>query len=496
LKQKTQGVIRRISPAVYLLLCSVAAVGAFLLIRKGGGMMLPWKYALLSMAILPCIAAGIWAGIRPGAKPEYLFLCLFLGLGLVWSLALTPFSPPDEETHYFRALHISDTLFFGDKGRADANYILYNQADYDVHVNSEMAMEGALSRFCERPSGRTAEIPLKAVWLPDYAPAVAGLTLGRALGVSQPLLLLFGRWSVLLACAALLWLAVRTAPMYKPLLALCALTPMALQIAVTLSYDGMILGMSALLLALLLRLVTGEGPVPAREMAALVILTVLLTISKVAYAAPALLMLAIPRHRLSPGKKAVWAAILGVCAGVAALLSGLSLYAANSGLNWEGQYNYSPAELLRQPLKLARILLDTIWYYKDFYLFGAVGKYLSGLTLTLSDPLSWSWLGLLLLCAVLGERRTLKLSRRLLLLGGYLLAGLILLLGLLFGNTSNTRVLVEGVQGRYFTPLLPVVLLLFGCGKLSLPESRFPLWIAPAALLQIWTVAELLKATM
>ena len=168
-------------------------------------MRFPWPSALYRR--------GVWAGIT-GAKPEYLFLCLFWGWGWygAWrSLILSS----DEETHYFRALHISDTLFFGDKGRADANYILYNQADYDVHVNSEMAMEGALSRFCERPSGRTAEIPLKAVWLPDYAPAVAGLTLGRALGVSQPLLLLFGRWSVLLACAALLWLAVRTAPMYK-----------------------------------------------------------------------------------------------------------------------------------------------------------------------------------------------------------------------------------------------------------------------------------------
>ena len=102
------------------------------------------------------------------------------------------------------------------------------------------------------------------------------------------------------------------------------------------------------------------------------------------------------------------------------MLSGLSLYAANSRLNWEGQYNYSPARLA-VAAEAGAYPADTIWYYKDF-IFSAVGKYLSGLTLTLSTlcpELAWP---AAVRCS--GRRRTLAV-RRPLLLGGYLLAGLI-----------------------------------------------------------------------
>lgn len=64
------------------------------------------------------------------------------------------------------------------------------------------------------------------------------------------------------------------------------------------------------------------------------------------------------------------------------------------------------------------------------------------------------------------------------------------------GWTSITRNLIEGVQGRYFIPVLPLLAMPMAINKIRIPDSIMNYVVIFAAGLNVLAIAEVLRLTI
>ena len=244
-----------------------------------------------------------------GRRTERLVVVLLATFGAVFALVLPPCQAPDEHGHFLRAYSVSEGHFVPRQkvagwgaddlpksvtaflsyvrfiGRSDlkvteadlgANRVPLDPADREVHVF------GAVGAYPFVP----------------YLPQAIGIAVARWGHLDALTAFYAGRLANLAASVSLIWLAVRIVPAFKLTFGVLALLPMAVQQIASHSPDSITIALTFLLTALLLRMAIGDDPVKPAWVVAAWILTVVLAFSKPPYALVAVFYLAVPAERL------------------------------------------------------------------------------------------------------------------------------------------------------------------------------------------------------
>jgi len=137
-------------------------------------------------------------------------------------------------------------------------------------------------------------------YIVPFLPQGLGMMVGRIVGASPLSLIYFGRIGNLLVSILLIFFAIRAIPVSKWLLFLLALMPMTLYQMASLSYDVPTLGLTFLLIALILKyaLMNRDIRLPNKELGLLFLIIFLLGLCKPPYALVGLLFLVLPVKRL------------------------------------------------------------------------------------------------------------------------------------------------------------------------------------------------------
>ena len=391
-----------------------------------------------------------------------------------------------------------------------------------------------------------------------YLPQSAGMAAVRMAGGSALQLLFAGRFMNLLVFLLLSAAAVRLMPFGKEALAGVGLLPMTLHLAASLSYDAGILGCSFLLTAEILRLAygtkerskeekSGNGAavtVKPRDMVLPAVLTAALSPCKMVYSCLVLLFLLIPAERFGSAgegnrrRKQQAAKLLGfflllavsmlsiaavnasVIRGYAAAsraeesmagtLSGTTgqLITEGAVVTSEGEVlrsGYTASELIRRPFFIFRMVCGT-FSSRSGEMFGdMLGMRLGNLDPLLGIPFFLAlllFLGLVLLSLKRDGAEQEEaaaaypgLRDRLLIAAAAVLVMLLTAGAMLLSWTTRDSAIIEGIQGRYFLPVLPLFLLLLRNGTVVLKrnparEILFAFFCMDAfALLRIFTLA-------
>lgn len=241
------------------------------------------------------------AGIR--LVPERIYPLPALVMGLLILALNPPFMVPDEPVHFYRSYQISEGNFL--KGKDDFPKSLTEMSDrcdrmrFSTHEKTNRGEILSLGGIRNDPQARTT------VTTPDYIlpylPQATGIAMARAIGLSPLWMFYLGRIFNLLVSVLLVYLAIRTAPVFKWVFFLLGMMPMTLYQFASLSYDAVTAGLSFLLLAFILKLASGpDRPVSRREMIVSFILVALLAAAKQPYVVLGLVVFIIPRKRFGP----------------------------------------------------------------------------------------------------------------------------------------------------------------------------------------------------
>lgn len=295
--------------------------------NSGQGFLIFWLCFLLVLgAVFLCAAAWQLRALCKQCSHEHeqavrgglrrLFLLAALCLGSLYLWLLPPLSAPDEVAHYAGAYALSSRLLgqpvWTEDGelriRAQDMFIDDDpgdgQPDYATPVSARLELRSYIVLH-ERGLGAEPQAegysfsqqkPVPTIFM-AYLPQALGFSLARLLGLGGFGLLYLGRLCNFFLYLISVYAAMRIFEKGQSIFMLCALLPMSLELAASLSYDCYIISLSFLLTALSCAGMGGERKLGLMDSLPLSIAAALLAPCKLVYSCLALLPFLIPGRR-------------------------------------------------------------------------------------------------------------------------------------------------------------------------------------------------------
>lgn len=512
MKNKEHGIY-----SIGLLLLIILAVPHFLdtkagILESGNRWILSRYVMVASSGILTAAVCGFGLLCRSPGKAsgkilplETVFLIAALLFGAIYLYVLPPLSAPDEACHYITAYRLSNRLmglpatdqegkvlireedwFAEDSGgdyqvyvREDGSLAAEDESADAAKVLGQILTEETYRLIHEKgtaaaaPSGENStalsvHLPVATTPFAHVMPAL-GITLARILGLNSLGLLYLGRLMNLIFYAVAAWLAMRRLPFGKEVLFGVALLPMSIHLSASFSYDAFIMAGMFYFTACCLDLAYRAERVRPADVLALTLVMAAVGPCKMVYAVLTGLCLLIPVRKFGGRGKWLLSAVcvLGAWGIAMALVNGQTVAAYATGTDtyiiWAEESGYSLSLLLHRPLKTMAMFYQTFLWQLEHYHLTTIGAYLGNVDVVLDVPYA---VVLFFTCGLLGLAFR-KPGEPLILTGGrrvwIWLVCLALVIALLFSMllawTPVGSKVICGVQGRYFLPFLPVLLM-------------------------------------
>lgn len=444
-------------------------------------------------------------------KLETTVLVSILCIGIFYNFLLLPYMAPDERTHVDMTYRFSNELL-GVEGTNDDISVVKRMDDVKLELSANPQLSNYYQVY-EHLFERVQDDTLVAVnAMPNtyapfivYFPAVLGMTLARILGFGSIPMLMLARWCNLAFFALCVWWCMKKLPFGRLPLALIALFPMTIQQCNSFSYDAVITGVLFLFSAYVISMTYDEKPLQLRDAAVLAVLSALLVYGKSGVYLPVVLAVL-----LIPTKK--FGSVLRKCLTAGSLLGiGLLTYvnrnagtvtqvmtttAETSSVGNAADMGYTIGYFLAQPWKLIQILFNTLADKIEFYTESVVGQKMGWIDVEISRIIVIGFIILFIfaMLKVRGEKQYVTAGQKWWIGIVCLMSAGMILMGMLLTWTPFGHVSIEGVQGRYFTPLLLLASLLGRNRLIMFNENKDRAIFCGAMLLQLLTVMYLIKA--
>lgn len=466
-----------------------------------------WKiWAIFGAGLIYLLLVGTYFGFAVfRMKTEQVFLFSGAVLAILYLFLLPPLSVPDEEVHFKKAYSYSNQLL--GKNETEEGRLLMDLEDF--HALQKFETTPSLTEYDNLKNeifkgGReegTKEIKLADTQAPavTYLPGILGITVGRLLGMNGIWVVCLGRVFSILCYLFMMYWFIRLMPCAKAAAFTAAILPMTIQQCCSYSYDSVVIEVAFLYLAVLFGLLYKDEPIRKWQIAVYAFCVILLSISKGGTYLPlCLLTVLIPVSRFKDKKqKWIFTGVMAMIA-VAAFLSstlGYVMYVANptaeqAADSYLAGEAYGAAGLLSEPMTFIALCTRTLFLSGDGFLETMLGMQLSWLNVFVSRTVIYGML-LLMVLSILriedGRKRIqfeVTLKQRI----SYLIVGA-MSVGMVFASmfmswTPKGSVAIAGIQGRYFLPLLPVLLLLFSSRNIALKKDMSRKYMFLAICLQ------------
>lgn len=294
----------------------------------------------------------------------------------------------------------------------------------------------------------------------SYLPHSAGIRIANVFSDQVPSLYYGGRWGNLIANFLLCAFALRLMPFGKRILFLIMTFPMTLQEMVTLTPDGFTISVCFFFFACVLHLSYGKREINRADMAVLGTAAVVLSQLKIVYVILLLLLFMIPEKRFASRRTALL--FKGIAVGLALVLNLLWLRTSSGflvefqpGVDTPAQIRYVMSHIPAFYEVCARSFVNSVSRWISTMIGSVLGAYQFSTTPTI-------WVSALILfvyetAASRENRQDVHLWDPLVLILGFLGGCALILASLYVQWTPYRDTVIQGIQGRYFTPLLPLL---------------------------------------
>ena len=484
----------------------------------GDAWLVSWYLVLLAVVVTGVVGAGLlFSRTFKGneLKLVQLYPAVGLFLGILYLLVLPPLSAPDEISHYISAYQLSSRML-GREANYYTGHVLVRAEDWfledvdgnyplevdengiwrsqgrteqgsDTHVlgqtlNEEtyktiyqIGIKGSSTAIQQRFPEMDLDSQLAVSPYPPvtttplaYVPQAIGISLARLFHMNSLWLAYLGRLFNLLFFVGMTTLAMRRMPFGKEVLFGVALLPMTLHLSSSFSYDVMIMGCLFYFTAVCLDLAYSREKVGIADVVTLMALMAAAGPCKMVYAPMMGLCLLIPVKKFGGWMK--WgvsaAAVGGSWAAAMLMINRQTIvdYATvtEQVVPWAEEAGYSLTYLIHNPGRALQIFYNTVLWQAEHYHLTMIGSKLGNLDEVLDVP----YVAVVLLTGCLVMLALRKPGENLVVRGGQRVWVLIVcaacagvtMLSMLIAWTPLSSPVINGVQGRYFLPFLPVLL--------------------------------------
>ena len=408
--------------------------------------------------------------IKP-VKIHNAFIILATMLGIIYMCLFTPNSIQDERKHINTAIRYSNMFMLKGYETEDGNMVKRIDDTIIFGLNDETSIStyyAVINHITDlQKSNDTIEVPGERIGnIFQYIPTAIGVTIGRLLRLGYVPTIFIGRIFNLIYYVLITYLAIKIAPFGKKMFFVIGMLPVAIHSAGSFSYDAIVISTALCFIAYVLYFAFSENELTKKDILFLLILTIILSAAKAGvYVFLLLLILLIPKERLCKHRKTIIGLfILGII---------VIAYFNREKIIWsvtvtdrklpyfDGNRAYPFSYIYKDFYGYLRLVINTIIENFDFYLESLVGGYLCCKNVIISKVIVLGYYIVLFLSIILNNNETVKIKRVhkiIMFIICFVIFNVFLTVALTWTKYGDKS--IWGLHGRYFVPILPLMLLI------------------------------------
>ena len=331
----------------------------------------------------------------------------------------------------------------------------------------------------------------------NYLPQIIGVMAGRIFTDNSMIHLYLARIGNIIACITMCYFSIKIIPYGKNLLFILSCIPITIEGFSTLSADGMLVSASLLWISYILYLCNNkEKKIGKKEIILLTLNAIVIALSKTIYLGLLLLLLIIPQEKWKNKKQKIIAflfiILLATALDVGWYFIGFKSETPTADeieIVSEGKSGY--LYIITKPIKYMQKLIYTILQNSGKYIGEIYGE-----TIEWNEEIKINLFPYIMLIASIivsikgKEKVEFNKYQKFVMLFIVIAETALVFTSMFIAWSKPNLSLIEGVQGRYFMPFLPLIF--FGFGKKFLDTKKVANIIANIVLImQIFVVMEL-----
>lgn len=429
---------------------------------------------IITFMFLGYFTIWLYVNNKKDFKIEWCFVIYMLFLGITYLVITPAFSVPDEQMHFASTYKLSNEMM-GVEEEKEQTLVKCRRIDASVeHMNTMTSLDTYhyiyQSLFVKNENDEYAFFlgspPQPNVFFITHLPQAIGIVISRVMNLNNVGLLFIGQLFTLLTYIFMVYYAIRIIPFGKQVLVAISGFPMVLHLATSFSYDAIIIGMASLVIAYILKLIYTEDKISIKECIILFILGIILAPCKMVYSIIIVLVFLIPNKKFFNKKFGVlYKIIVNTCViGYAVLFNMGEVTNTSSGSHivaWANEEGYTVSYLIHNFCKAIKIYVTTFHEKMNFYVDSMFGGCLGCFNIDIPVELTFCSLLLLIISLLEYNKYKLKSFQKVAFGVVFLIISVLICTTMLLAWTPISYDYIEGVQGRYFIPVLPLILLPF-----------------------------------
>ena len=393
-------------------------------------------------------------------KIEKLFLALGLTLGTFYSLLIPIGGIPDEAPHFWRAYEVSELKIITESD-AEGNTGMYIPDNLRSVINTDYSNQEndyslTIAHLPDQASDNYIldSTPAESYSPLNYIPQAIGIWVGKILQLPLIPTMYLSRLFNMVFCITIIAFCIKHIPTMKKTIFLVGLFPMTMQQFSSVSADGSIIcaGISLITFVLYSRKIM-KRTINFKDISLLIMICLILVLSKPVYAFLCLLLFWIPTSKFKSKKHKI--AIILLIGTIVFLLTLLRLFLSPVGdarFDSAAQINF----ISSNPIMFLSILFRNAFLAPEQYINSTIGKNLEWFSVELYTPYIITFF---LFFAFLCAEHEISISRSLRI---FTFCIFFTIVSLVFTTmfiqwTPPKSVVIEGVQGRYFLPIILLI---------------------------------------
>ena len=409
-------------------------------------------------------------------ETNFLFISLFLGITFIFSIP--PFYVLDEDNHYIK---VYDHLFYIEKDKAIDNGVYISDSVYEFrnkYQNNKFVLGqkiNALSYYDEintkidykNLNENIVRYGTHGAKKLAYIPANIVTFICKRLNTNVLLAFLLARFINLSLALLICYKAIKLIPKFKPLLFVIMTFGMTYQSIIGINQDWLNTSTCFLMIAYIMHLIFKKEYIEKIDYVVLGVLSYASAFSKTVYTPLILLVLFIDNKKFKKSIKHPFInkvlMILFACSMTLLSYFWDTIFKANISSGASSNDYYSFTELILEPLKLTSIYFNTIRVRitEDIFngYFNGYGWYIIWHNPIIFKFLQLTYLGILFTL----PKEKIKGEKWLKLLSLFIFVSMygIITASMLFGWTKKGAAFIDGLQPRYFIPVIFCLYLVF-----------------------------------
>ncbi|MBQ3280074.1 DUF2142 domain-containing protein [Candidatus Saccharibacteria bacterium] len=408
-------------------------------------------------------------------KIEKIFLILSLIIGSIYVLVLPIGRVPDEASHFFRVYEITEGHFVSE---SDENHTFAGSVQPENIIlvskfaNQNVTYSEVLNNLGLQASEEKTFIATSAYGYSPlaYTPQIAGMFIGKILHLPFLISAYIAKFFNLFFCITILYLCIKYIPFLKKFIFLLAFLPISMQSMASLSADAPIfVSAIALITFVLYSIYSRKEAFNKKHFFIILALCLFISISKIVYAPLCFILFCIPKERFG-GKdikrKLFW--IFGT--GTIVVAAYLIWYFISPPTITVSDASGQISLIIHNPIKYFSIVIHSISSNAMMYLSGAFGGYLEWFNIVPSKfYIFLSLIIFIVLCIKTRPKYIIPKDLKILSILLFALISFAIFTAMFVTWTKSGETIIDGVQGRYFLPIMLLIPIWF------LPAQRTPI---------------------